>query len=83
MARYINHGTCSRAVSFDFEDGIVHNVAFENGCNGNTKGIAALIEGMPAEEAIARMEGITCGNRPTSCPDQLARALKAELAKQQ
>ena len=69
-------GVCSRAINFDVEDGIVKNVKFMGGCNGNTQGVAALVEGMPIDEVIARLEGIKCGPRPTSCPDQLARALK-------
>lgn len=69
-------GVCSRAINFDVEDGIVKNVKFMGGCNGNTQGVAALVEGMPIDEVIDRLEGIKCGPRPTSCPDQLARALK-------
>lgn len=60
-------------------DGKVTNVAFLGGCNGNLKGICALVEGQPAEQVIATLEGITCGPKPTSCPDQLAQALKQEL----
>ena len=69
-------GTCSRAILFDIEDGKVHNVQFIGGCNGNLKGIGALVEGMDVEDVIARVEGISCGMKSTSCPDQLARALK-------
>lgn len=78
--RYNTHGTCSRSISFDLEDGTLKNVQFEGGCNGNLKGIGSLVEGMPAEEAIRRLEGITCGFKKTSCPDQLAQALKQVLA---
>ncbi|MBQ3133766.1 MAG: TIGR03905 family TSCPD domain-containing protein [Clostridia bacterium] len=78
--RYHTHGTCSRSISFDLEDGTLKNVQFEGGCNGNLKGIGSLVEGMPAEEAIRRLEGITCGFKKTSCPDQLAQALKQVLA---
>ena len=77
---YTTKGTCSRTILFDLEDGKVHNVQFVGGCNGNLKGIGALVEGMKAEDAIARMEGTTCGRKPTSCPDQIAQALKGALA---
>ena len=77
MFNYPNSGTCSRAVSFDITDGRVHNVRFDGGCSGNTQGIAKLCEGMDVNEAIDRLEGIRCGMKPTSCPDQLAKALRA------
>ncbi len=77
--RYITRGVCSRSVTFDLEDGTVKNVRFEGGCAGNTQGVAALVEGMPAEEAIRRLQGIRCGFKPTSCPDQLAAALQQAL----
>ena len=73
---YNTRGTCSRMVSFDIEDGKVKNVQFFGGCNGNLKGIGALVEGMDVEDVIARIEGIHCGMKATSCPDQLAQALK-------
>ena len=73
---YKTHGTCSQQISFDLEDGRIHNVQFVGGCNGNLKGICALVEGMDAKEAISKLEGIRCGFKPTSCPDQLAQALK-------
>ena len=72
-----NKGTCSRSVLFDIEDGKVKNVQYIGGCNGNLKGIGALVEGMDVEEAISRLEGIQCGMKSTSCPDQLAQALIA------
>ncbi len=72
---YYTKGTCSRSIEFEVEDGIVKNVRFNGGCMGNTQGIAALVEGMKAEEVIARCQGIRCGFRGTSCPDQLAKAL--------
>lgn len=78
--KYATQGTCSRFIDFDLEDGIVKNVVFTGGCNGNLKGISALVEGLSAEEAIKRLTGITCGFKPTSCPDQLAKALEAALA---
>lgn len=73
--KYTVSGVCSRSVEFDIEDGIVKNVVFEGGCNGNTKGIAKLVEGMDANEVIHRLRGTTCGRKGTSCPDQLALAL--------
>lgn len=72
-------GVCSRTISFDVDNGIVSNVAFEGGCNGNLKGIAALAEGKPAQEVIDVLTGIRCGFKATSCPDQFAKALKAAL----
>lgn len=73
---YTPHGVCSRAILIDAEDGIVNKVQFIGGFSGNTQGIAALVEGMPLDEVVKRLEGIKCGSRPTSCPDQLAKALK-------
>lgn len=77
--RYVTRGVCSRSITFDIEDGHVRNVSFEGGCAGNTKGVAALVEGMAVEEAIRRLEGIRCGFKSTSCPDQLALALKKAI----
>lgn len=77
---YKTQGTCSSQVSFEIIDNKVCNVKFTGGCNGNTQGVAALIEGMDVNEAIKRIDGIHCGLRQTSCPDQLARALKAAIA---
>ena len=74
---YKTKGTCSQRIFFDIEDGKVKNVQFVGGCNGNLKGIAALVEGMDAEEVISRVEGIRCGMKGTSCPDQLACALES------
>ena len=76
---YRTKGVCARRITFDIIDSKLANVQFEGGCNGNTKGIASLVEGMDADEAIRRMEGIRCGFKPTSCPDQLARAIKQAL----
>ena len=73
---YKTKGTCSQRIFFEIEDGKVKNVQFVGGCNGNLKGNAALVEGMSAEEVISRVEGIRCGMKGTSCPDQLAKALK-------
>ena len=77
MYEYKTSGTCSRSILFDIEDGKVKNVQFIGGCNGNLKGIAALIEGMDMDTVIERVQGITCGMKKTSCPDQLAQALIA------
>ena len=76
---YKTRGVCSQYINFELNDGIVTNVQFLGGCNGNLKGIAALVEGMKAEDVIARVEGIKCGMKATSCPDQLAQALKEAL----
>ena len=77
---YKTSGTCSRAIIVDVEDGVVSDCRFVGGCPGNTQGVAALVVGMKAEEAIAKMKGIKCGMRATSCPDQLSRALEEALA---
>ncbi len=74
---YKTRGTCSQRILFDIIDGKVHNLQFIGGCNGNLKGIGSLVEGMDVDEVITRLEGTTCGMKPTSCPDQLAQALKA------
>lgn len=79
--KYITKGTCSREINFDVVDGKVRNVSFLGGCNGNLKGIGALVEGMEVNDAIARLKGITCGAKQTSCPDQLATALEQYLQK--
>jgi uncharacterized protein (TIGR03905 family) len=73
---YKTNGVCSRNIIIDVEDGIVQSVRFEGGCNGNTKGISALVVGMKVEDVIERLSGIKCGFKETSCPDQLATALK-------
>ena len=77
MYEYKTSGTCSRSILFDIEDGKVKNVQFIGGCNGNLKGIAALVEGMDVDTVIERVQGVTCGMKKTSCPDQLAKALIA------
>lgn len=74
---YLPQGTCSKHMEIDLEDGIIRAVRIKGGCNGNLQGISSLLVGMSREEAIRRLEGIHCGPRPTSCPDQLAQALKA------
>lgn len=73
---YATQGTCSRMIDISVENGLIKHVQFIGGCHGNTQGIAALVAGMPVGEAIARLEGIDCGGRGTSCPDQLAKALR-------
>lgn len=73
---YIPRGVCSRKIQVEIENGIICDVKFTGGCNGNTQGISSLIKGMSVEDAISRMKGIDCGGRGTSCPDQLARALE-------
>jgi uncharacterized protein (TIGR03905 family) len=78
--QYRTKGVCARNIVFDIVDGKVTNVKFDGGCQGNTKGIARLVEGMDVEEAIRRMEGIPCGFKGTSCPDQLAKALKEVIS---
>ena len=76
---YKTKGVCSQKIDFEIVDNKVTNVQFLGGCNGNTQGVAKLVEGMDANEAISRLEGIQCGFRGTSCPDQLAQALKQAL----
>lgn len=73
---YTPRGVCSVQMEFEIEDGVVHNVKFTRGCNGNTQGIGKLCEGMTAAEVVERLDGIDCGGRGTSCPDQLAKAIK-------
>lgn len=74
--KYQPHGACSRQIIIDVEDGIVNSVKFVGGCSGNTQGVAALAKGMKVNDVIDRLEGIRCNSKPTSCPDQLAKALK-------
>ncbi len=76
---YRTKGTCSQAIDIEVNDGIVGDITFHGGCNGNLKGIAKLVKGMRVEEVITRLDGITCGGKYTSCPDQLAQALKSIL----
>ena len=73
--KFKTSGVCSRYINVEVENGIVKNVTFEGGCNGNTQGIASLVVGMKKDEVIEKLKGIRCGFRSTSCPDQLARAL--------
>ena len=76
---YNPRGVCSRKIVVVLEDGIIRDVKVTGGCSGNLQGLAALLRGMTAQEAIARMEGIRCGMKATSCPDQIAQALKQAL----
>ena len=78
---YKTKNTCSRSIEFDLDNGIVTNVKFNGGCMGNTQGVAALVEGMKAEDVIRKCRNIQCGLRGTSCPDQLALALETALNK--
>lgn len=75
--RYITSGTCSKAIDIEVKDGIVESVVFLGGCPGNLIGIGELVKGMKVEDVISKCEGIRCGYKNTSCPDQLAKALKA------
>ena len=75
--RYQTSGTCSSYIDVEVEDGIIKSVAFTGGCNGNLQGISRLVTGMKVEDAIEKLQGIRCGFKATSCPDQLARALKS------
>ena len=77
--RYTPSGVCSRQMEIDVEDGVIQAVRVAGGCNGNLQGIASLLRGMRVEDAIERMDGLRCGMKPTSCPDQLAQALKTAL----
>lgn len=72
---YKTHGTCSTQIDLEVENGILKDVSYEGGCNGNLQGICRLVKGMPVQEVIAKLEGIRCGMKTTSCPDQLCRAL--------
>ena len=76
---YTTRGVCSRMIHVTVEDDIVTDVRFFGGCNGNTQGVASLVKGMPVQEVIKRLDGIDCGGRGTSCPAQLANALKENI----
>ncbi|MCM1330407.1 MAG: TIGR03905 family TSCPD domain-containing protein [Ruminococcus sp.] len=76
---YTPKGVCSRNITIEVTDGIIESVKFMGGCNGNTQGVSALVRGMKVAEAIERLEGISCNGKGTSCPDQLAKALKQAL----
>ena len=76
---YRTKGTCSREIQFDVEDGVLKDVRFIGGCDGNLQGISSLAKGMKIEDVIERLKGIDCGGKGTSCPDQLSKALAAAL----
>lgn len=80
MNMYQTKGVCSQSITFEINEGRLHHVQFNGGCHGNTQGIAKLVEGMEVQEVISRLDGIDCSGRGTSCPDQLARALKAAVS---
>ena len=73
---YQTQGTCSKQIDIVLQDGVIESVKFTGGCHGNLQGVSALVKGMTPQDAIARLKGIRCGMKPTSCPDQLARALE-------
>ena len=79
VINYQPQGVCARRMQIEVENGIVTDMRVEGGCSGNLQGIVKLVKGMPVQEVIARLEGIRCGVKPTSCPDQLAQALKRAL----
>ena len=76
---FVPRGVCSRKMSIEVENGIVVDASIEGGCSGNTQGVCALVKGMSLDEAIKRLDGIKCGRKPTSCPDQLAQLMKQAL----
>ena len=79
---YTPRGVCSRQINLEIDDnGVIRDCSFYGGCSGNTQGVSALVKGLTAEEAIAKLEGIKCGSRPTSCPDQLSKALREAIGK--
>ncbi len=75
MYQYVTSGVCARDIKFEVEDGVVKRITFDGGCNGNLKGLASLAEGMEVDKLIEKLSGIKCGNKETSCPDQLSKAL--------
>ena len=77
---YRTQGTCSQAIEFEIEDGILRNVQFYGGCNGNTQGVSALVDGMKVDDVLQRLEGIRCGFKNTSCPDQLCKAIREAMS---
>ena len=79
MNNFDTKGVCAKNIQFELDGDIVKSVSFNGGCNGNLKGIASLVEGLKVEDVVKKLEGLTCGNKDTSCPDQLAKALKEEL----
>ncbi|GMB01680.1 TIGR03905 family TSCPD domain-containing protein [Pelosinus sp. IPA-1] len=81
MTTYNTTGICAKEINFDLQDGIVRNVKFNGGCPGNLQAISSLLEGMPADEVVKKLKGITCGSKTTSCTDQLATALLEQMKK--
>ena len=81
MFQYKTRGTCSTQIDLEIENGVITACTFHNGCKGNTQGLSALVEGMDASDVIKRLKGIRCGGKGTSCPDQLARALRQMMDK--
>lgn len=79
MNNFDTKGVCAKNIQFELDGDIVKSVSFNGGCNGNLKGIASLVEGLKVEDVVKKLEGLTCGNKDTSCPDQLAKALKEVL----
>lgn len=79
IMKYQTQGVCSKSIDIELKDGVIDSVQFTGGCNGNLQGISVLVKGMTPQEAISRLKGISCNGRPTSCPDQLARALETML----
>jgi len=79
VINYTTHGTCSRHIHIELDGDRIEEVSFDGGCSGNTQGVAALVKGMTRQEAIAKLSGIRCGFKTTSCPDQLAKALQETL----
>lgn len=77
---YVTKGVCSRKIDFDIDNGIIKNVQFYGGCNGNTQGLAKLVEGMDVNEVAKRLKGINCNGKGTSCPDQLATAVSQAIS---
>ena len=80
--KYIPNGVCSKEIDIELKDGVIDSVQFTGGCNGNLKGFSALVKGLNPEDAIARLKGIKCGFKQTSCPDQLAHALERVISTQ-
>lgn len=78
--QYSTQGTCSYQIDLDVEDGVIKDIQFYGGCDGNLQGICSLVRGMKVEDVLPKIEGIRCGMKPTSCPDQLARALRQVMA---
>lgn len=76
---YTPRGVCSRKFTIQVEDGVIQDLQVVGGCSGNLQGLSALLKGMKVDQAVERLEGIRCGGKPTSCPDQIAQALKSAL----